>query len=440
MRPAICALAIALAGVFVFGGAAAPSRADAAACTASATPGNVQQKINNAASGAVICLGTGTYDVRLFVNNKSNLTIRGAGWNSTIVRDGPTNNTCLLVRDSRNIRFERLEARSCHVQAAFVANSTDVVFSGVEANAGPIGFQYRNSTGKIVGSWAHGQSKSGGDAFGAIVQQGSNVRIQDSLFQYIRGFGILSQYNARLHVGNTSVWDNSQGGIFTIHKTGTTTIGGSRISRNKLNVFAGEPGCAGLPAGDPNPPPCYLNNPSRYYSQIVISLQNSTIGGARGTGVVIFPGVSATLRSNRVQNNNVTGLFVWGARVDAEGDTFVNNRENGVECRAYPGPSTGYRGLCRVVRAHIHHSRPLSGNRLGGGFVSEGAKIDLRGSKIENNWGMGVAVLHGGRGEARNNVVRYNGGSGFCIKNAGPVARSGNQIYGNRPGYCLGHP
>lgn len=440
MRIPTAGLFLALVVPLLWGAGGMPHPAHAAACTTTATPANVQQKINNAASGAVICLGANTYDVRLFIDGKTNLTIRGAGWNSTIVRDGPTNHTCLLVRNSRNIRFERLEARACHVQAAFVGDSTDVVFSAIEANGGPIGFQYLRSTGKIIDSWAHGQSNANGAGFGAIVQRGSNVRIQDSTFEEIRGFGILSQYNTRLHVGNTKVWDNRDGGVFTIHKTGTTTIGGSRISRNRHNIFAGEPGCAALPAGDPNPPPCYLNDPGRYYSQINLFVQNSVIGGARGTGVVIFPGVTATLRTNRIQNSQVTGLFVWGAIVDATGNNYENNRENGVECRAYPSPSTGYRGRCTFSREHIHHSRPLSGNRLGGGFVSEGARIELLRSTIEYNWGMGVALLRNATGEVRNNVIRYNGGSGLCIRNAGPVQRSGNTIYGNRPGFCLGHP
>ncbi|MGB2693910.1 MAG: right-handed parallel beta-helix repeat-containing protein [Dehalococcoidia bacterium] len=440
MRLWICALLITLIGLLAFGAVTPASTALAAACTANASPGNVQQKINNASSGAVICLGAGTYDVRLFVNGKSNLTLRGAGWNSTIVRDGPTNNTCLLVRDSHNIRFERMEARACHVQAAFVADSTNVVFSAIEANNGPIGFQYRNSTGTIIGSQAHGQNKPNGAGFGAIIQQSSNVQIQDSTFEDIRGFGILSQFNSRLHVGNTNVWDNRDGGVFTIHKTGKTTIGGSRISRNKQNVFAGEPGCAPLPAGNPNPPQCYLNNPGKYYSQIEVSIQNSTIGGARSAGVVIFPGVHATLRNNAIQNSHLTGLFAWGAVVDAAGDDYVHNRENAAECRAYPAPATGYRGMCKLVGEHMHHSTPLSGGQLGGGFVSEGAKVKLLNSKIENNWGIGVALLHNATGEVRNNVIRYNGGSGLCIKNAGPISISGNSIYGNRPGYCLGHP
>lgn len=441
MKLLTSALAAALLGIVLgaFGASQDGAFANDGLCTVHASPGNAQQSINNAGPGSVICLAAGNYQ-RLFIYRKSDILVTGAGQRNTMVFDGTQDHTCILVIESHSVFIHGMTASACHVQAAFAGDSTDIVFSSVETAGGPIGFQYRNSTGKIVGSWAHHHSNSAGAGFGAIVQQGSNVRIENSKFGSNAGFGILAQHNTTLNVVNSRVLSNRDGGIFTLHRTGNTTITGSTIAGNKIGVFAGEPGCAPLPAADPNPPQCYLQNPGAYYSQVNLTLKNSTVRTASKTGVVVFPGVHATLRLNRIEYNNLTGLFAWGARVSAAGDVFNRNRENGVECRAYPGPSTGDRGSCVLTYEHIHHSRPLPNNVLGGGFVSEGANFRLVRSLIERNWGMGVSLQHRSTGELRNNLVRYNGGSWLCIRNPGPIQQSGNRAYGNGGGLCRPHP
>ena len=83
---------------------------------------------------------------------------------------------------------------------------------------------------------------------------------------------------------------------------------------------------------------------------------------------------------------------------------------------------------------------PLSGNNLGGGFVSEGGQFSLTNSTIENNFGIGIQILHGGQGTVANDIIQNNGGTAFCISNATWTDIHDNQESGNRPGDCLGHP
>ena len=136
----------------------------------------------------------------------------------------------------------------------------------------------------------------------------------------------------------------------------------------------------------------------------------------------------------------MTGLFAWGARLTAAGNEYDNNVENAIECRAYPGPSTGDRGMCELTFEHIHDSQPLPGNRLGGGFVSEGGEFRLAQSLIEDNWGIGVQVLHGGKGIVSGNTIRNNGGTALCVSSETWLTVENNAESGNRAGSCLGHP
>ena len=243
-------------------------------CDVTAAPPSAQDEIDVATSGTTICLQNGTYD-RLFVYQKSGITITGLGPDRTVVVDNPDHHTCLLVLQSQDIRVEGMRAQDCTVQAAFAGDRTNVDFSHVDAAGGPIGFQFQRSTGHIEHSTAHDHHD-----FGAIVQMNTDVTIDHSSFAN-NGFGIISQENTQLHLIGSSVTNNSQGGVYTLHQTGSTSIDGSTILNNALNVFAGVPGCADLPAGDPNPPQCFLDNPSAYVSQITLEISDSTIGSSR---------------------------------------------------------------------------------------------------------------------------------------------------------------
>jgi hypothetical protein len=387
--------------------------------------------IDAAGSGDTICLQPGTYG-QLFFYRKSSVTLLGSGQQSTIVHG----DTCLLVIESQDITFSdlRLRADGCTVQGAFSGDSTNVIFRRVETAGGPIGFQYQRSTGKIVDSHAHNH-----DNFGAIVQMSSDVTVDNSTLAQ-NDIGIINQDDTTLHLTGSSVPDNQAGGVFTLQQTGHTIIDGTTISGNGLNVFAGVPGCADLPPASSDPPSCYVENPSAYVSQVDLEIRNSTIVASAGTGVVIFPGVTATLNRNTVANAGVTGLFVWGAHLTAAVNDYDNNVENAVECRAYPAPATGDRGMCSLTSERIHNSRPLSGNRLGGGFVSEGGAFTLADSTIEDNWGIAIQVLHGGTGTVANNTIRNNGGTAFCVSGAGTLDTHDNTESGNLPGTCMGHP
>jgi hypothetical protein len=402
-------------------------------CDVTAAPPSAQSQLDAAASGTTICLQDGTYD-RLFVNRKSGITITGLGPDRTKVSDNPDHHTCLLVLNSQSITIQGVSAQDCTVQAAFAGDSTDVVFKNVETVRGPIGFQFQRSSGRIQDSHAHDHHD-----FGAIVQINTDVTIENTVSDN-NDFGILSQDNTTLHVVNSTITGNRQGGVYTLKQTGTTTIAGSRIVGNALNIFTGVPGCANLPAGDPNPPQCFLDNPGAYQSQIAFAMSDTSVTSSGGTGVVLFPGVTAILQRNTISGSQLTGLFAWGAHVAASGNDYGSNVENAVECRAYPAPQTGDRGMCDLSSEHIHDSQPLPGGSLGGGFVSEGGMFSLTGSTIEDNYNIAVTVVHGGKGTVANSIIRNNGGSAFCVSGETWISLHDNTESGNLAGTCREHP
>jgi parallel beta-helix repeat protein len=403
-------------------------------CNASPAPPNAQAAIDSAGNGSTVCLAPGQYN-RLFLYRKNGVTIYGSGSSSTTITDDPNNDFCILIIESSNVTVRGLKVSNCADQGVYVGQSSNVKLEQVVATGSPIGIDYQNSSGRMTNVSGNNNAD-----FGALVQTNANVTIDGGSNFSNNGFGILAQDNSTLIVRDSTVSNNPDGGIFTIKQTGSTTIERTAISGGPLGVFVGVPGCAGLPAGDPNPPQCYVDNPDAYRSSISFRMTASTVSNPAGTGVVIFPGVSAVLQSSTISGADMTGLFAWGATVDAAGNTYDGNVENAVECRAYPAPSTGSRGMCRFTYETFRGSLPLGQNSLGGGFVSEGGAFAINLSLIENNWGIGVQVLHNGTGSVTNTTIRNNGGTAFCISGAGAVTLSGNSESGNRPGTCLGHP
>lgn len=412
-------------------------------CDVTADPSNVDATISAALSGTTICLDQGLYS-NVTVNRKSNLEIVGTGTN-TIVDDRPGSNGCVFVFDSSDIRISGLATRNCQERGVFVASSTDITIDRVETQGGPVGFHYVNSSGTIEDARAQNHYRESPPGFGVLLNQGSDVTVKESRVLE-NNIGMLARDNSTLRVEESVVSDNDSVGIITMagfgstERASTTSIEDSTVTRNNLGIFAGVPGCAPLPAADPTAPTCYLSAPDEYVSDIGIEIVDSKINANTGTGVVFFPGVSATLSDSEVSGNGLTGLFAWGASVNGTRNEYAENVENAIECRAYPGPEPGEPGMCEFTNEYIHNSLPFGGNALGGGFVSEGAEFRLSSSRIEANWGIGVSVHHMGKGEIVGNTIADNGGTAFCISAATWIVQRDNTLRGNRAGECLGHP
>jgi len=381
----------------------------AGGCTATAGPAAIQETIDAARSGAVICMEAGVYRGPIVVYGKSGVTVRGAGVQRTIVAGG--NRDGVVVLNSADVTIEGMKLFMGSPANAYVGNSRNVSFRGIDAGAGNIGVHFDDRSSGMVA---------------------------DSFLYAMRGDGVLVRRGSALNVERNWIFDNLGVGVSTVGGDGTTTVVRNIISNNRgAGVFAGQPPCAPLIPASVDAPPCFMANLHGYISGASVTLDSNIVQSSGSTGIVMFPGTRLTMRGNHVWANHLSGLFAWGATVASDGDEYAFNDENAIELRAYPDPrytGAGFplRTIGTLNRNDIHDSLvlPQTGT-LGGGVVAHGADLAVTNSRVYRNHSIALAYLNGSYGRVEYNEIFENGGSALCTLGAGPVTEFGNRIHRN---------
>jgi hypothetical protein len=404
----LCIAALAAAGP----ASLRPQRAEAADCNKIAFPDTLQHLVDVAQRGDVICLVPGVFRGPVLFQDKHGVTLRGQGTHVTVVAGGDRDS--MLIFNSTDLTFQDFTLYYGHPSDAYIANSQNVLFQGMDAGGGGLGIHY--------------------DA-------GSTGRISDSMVYAMEGDGVLIRRKSNVTVERNWVFNNGGVGVSTVGETATTTITRNIISDNKgPGVFAGQTPCALLPPGFVEVPQCYLVDLQAYVGDANIILDSNVIQASGSTGIVMFPGTRATMRSNHIWRNVLTGLFVWGASISSEGDEFNANEEHAIEFRAYPDPlkygKVGnvfpVRAVGRINNADIHDTVVLPQTRtLGGGVLGQGANLDVSNSRIYRNRGIGVSYVNTSLGTIDHNFIHDNRGSAICIFKAGDVVAVANNIANN---------
>jgi len=408
---AVAAAAVAFALPSAPLGGARPT-AEAAECNKLAFPDTLQPLVTAAAPGDVICMAPGVYRGPVTFQGKRGVTLRGMGSRVSIIAGGDKDS--MLIFNSSDLVFENFTLFYGHPSNAYIWQSTNVLFQNIDAGGGGIGIHYDvASTGRIADSFVYAM-----DGDGILIRRKSNVTVERNW-----------------------VFNNGGVGVSTVGETATTTITRNIISDNKgPGVFAGQTPCSLLPPGYVEVPDCYLGNLAAFVGQANIILNTNVIQYSGSTGIVMFPGTVGTFSNNRIWNNQLTGLFAWGANVSAQGDEYSGNEEHAIEFRAYPDPlKYGQVGTQFPVRAvgnltgmNIHDSVVLAETgRLGGGVLAQGANLDITNSRIYNNRGIGISYVNTSLGRITGNTINNNGGSAICIYRAGNVVATGNTAYNN---------
>lgn len=382
---------------------------------------NIQRVLSFVRPGSIICLPEGTFHGRLVMDRSTTpgIVLRGAGPGRTILDAGGASDV-LLILDQAYITIEGLTLRGGEPANAYVANSYLVAFQDVEVTGGGIGIHFdRRSAGGIVDSHIHHVRNDG-----VLIRQGSGVR-----------------------VGKSVVEDNGRVGISAAGRVGRITVDRNQIRNNGgPGFFAGQPPCALLPPADVRAPYCYLANPPAYVGEAIVSLERNVISGNASTGLVFFPGTAGTMRDNTVTANRLTGLFVWGATVNAYNNLFYWNEEHGVEYRAYPDPlhfgslAPPYPLRARgIIRGNTIRNTTRLGSILGGGLLSQGGDLSVLHNQVVLNAGIGISFVNWAIGRVEHNFVVNNGGSAICLFRAGPVRIVANNLglnLADQPGIC----
>ena len=412
VRYSLALLVLAVASATIIDRAPRGAVAQQAACTHTASPANAQARIDAAPDNAVLCLDAGVYRGPLRVENKRNLTVRGAGARQTIVAGG--NVDALLVFRSQNLNFKDFTLFLGNPANAYVWGSSNVNFVRIDAGGGGIGLHFDN---------------------------GSLGRVTESFVYAMAGDGVLARNAADVTVERSWVFVNGGVGVSTVGNGATTAVIRNIISDNGgPGVFVGVSPCALLPPGFVEVPQCYLSNLAGFVSDATVTLDGNVIQASGSTGIVLFPGTNAVMRKNRIWRNHLSGLFVWGGNFSSESDEYDGNDEHAVEARAFPDPlkypeipsGQRIRAVGRINSNVIRNTvvLPETGT-LGGGILGQGANMDVTNSQIYGNRGIGVSYVNTSLGRIDNNQIHDNRGSAICMFRAGAVTATGNVIYAN---------
>ena len=286
-----------------------------------------------------------------------------------------------------------------------------------------------------------------GGGVGIHIDAGSNVEVSGALVTGVAGDGVLIRNGSSAAVLSSAIRGNGGVGVSAVGNVGRVQVSTSEVASNQgPGFFAGQTPCQLLPPATVEPPACFLANPTAFVASGDFHLNDNTIEDNGSTGLVFFPGTKATLISNKINDNRLTGLFVWGADVSALLNRFERNQEHGAEYRAYPEPrlpgqppgTIPRRATGSFLGNVVQDTAPL-GRILGGGLLSQGGKLIVRDSSFVDNAGIGVSFVNGAEGDVISNHIMWNKGSAICLWYAGSVKTDGNTVGGNmadRVGVC----
>jgi len=414
-RPAATALALLVALAVLLPSLPGQALAQAAAsCSASVSPGqSVQAAIASAPAGGVICLAAGLYPETLIFDQTTptGLTLRGAGLEATIV-DGLGSRDGVLILNTNGITLEKLGLRGGVPANVYVFNSTDIRLRNVRVAGGGVGIH---------------------------IDASSSAEVRDALVTGVSADGVLIRNGSSADVLGNDIRGNGGVGVSAVGNIGRVRLTGNEVASNRgPGFFAGQTPCQLLPPATVEPPSCFLANPSAFIASGDYYLNSNTFEDNDSTGLVFFPGTKATLTSNQINDNRLTGLFVWGADVSAILNHFQRNEEHAAEYRAYPAPRLPGQPQGTIplpatgsFQGNIVQTTAPLGTILGGGLLSQGSRLTVRDNGLTDNAGIGISFVNGAEGEITSNYIMWNKGSAICLFRAGSVAVGKNTAEGN---------
>jgi hypothetical protein len=272
--------------------------------------------------------------------------------------------------------------------------------------------------------------------FGLHADDAAVATLEDLTLTGGTGVGLLLQRGASVIGDRVRVLETSGTGISAINNATALVLRDSEIGGTQAaGLFAGIAGCAGLPPASLFVPECFYADLPAYVSSTRVELERVSVHDTQGPGVVLFPGVQASVREAEIVRCEFTGLFAWGATVEIAGSTFDDNAEHAVEYRAYPDPRdrTGIvlPGGGSISGSTVQNTRPLRPGGLGGGVLAQGAALAVVESAVLGNAAIGVSFQNGATGEVTGSRILNNRGIGLCLAPGTSVAVRDTTLAGN---------
>jgi len=452
------ALVLVLAAVGLISGAESLA---AQSCTVTVSPGeSVQQAIESAPSGAVICLGEGTWEENLVIVGKS-LTIRGAGAGKTVIWSAEENRPVVWIEgDEIEVHVEGLTITGAFggcsdwpercAHGLVVKGSAQVSLTDSQVSDNEVSGLYVGDSARVS---LEGSTVSGNDWFGLLVDDSARVEVRKSRFLYNAGAGIwvaseevqvegtpnemrgngvdlLGYALPSLRKPLVSQTDRTQlsvprdyatvqeavdavapGGTITIAEG--TYIGGITLWKPVTLRGAGQEATI-LQAQEDRK--LVISIPAGVQGA---RLEKLAVRGSERDGLLIYG--QAHLEELQVSSNGDDGLEVWGSAQVALKDSIVSgNRWN---------------GLVAVGSAQVSlQGCTVSDNGNGGLWVGDSAQVSLEDSTVSDNRLDGLVVGGSARVSLQGSTVFDNGWSGLDVRDSAQVSLEGSTVVSDNIG------
>ena len=233
-------------------------------CPAILSPGeSIQQAIDTAPSGAVICLGEGTWEENLVIVGKS-LTIRGAGAGKTVIRGTEHEPVVWIEGDKIEVSLEGVTITGdSWLEYFYLCDPPKRCYIGLVAK-GSAQVRLKNST--VSDNWGKG----------LWVEDSAQVSLQESTVSH-NGVGLLVVNSARMSLQDCTISGNEGSGL-------------------RLEFSA------------------------------QVSLQDSTVSGNGGNGLDVWGSAQVTLQDSQVSSNGKAGILLGdSAQVSIAGSFIEGN-------------------------------------------------------------------------------------------------------------------
>jgi len=358
----------------------------AQSCTIILSPDeSIQQAIDTAPSGAVICLGEGTWKENLVIIGKS-LTIRGSGAGKTVIR------SAMWGRPVVWIEGDEIEV-----------NLDGVTITGASGG-------YANLLERC--------------AVGLVAKGSAQVSLQDSTVSGNRYYGLAVVDSAQVTLQSSTVSGNEFIGLWGMDSA-HVILQESEVSGNEFIGLWGMDSAHVILQGS-------TVSGNRYYGGLWgtdsahVILQESEVSDNGGGGLYVWGSAHVILQGSTVSDN---GGGLWGmdsAHVILQGSTVSDNRHYGlvvvdsarmsIEGSLIEGNGTEY--ACKTY---------LICSGCSGIEVRDKAHVELTNTTIRNNTGWGIAAFVKKCGheedvfegtvlwEGRGNEIYDNGKGNVCL-------------------------
>ena len=331
-------------------------------CTITLSPGeSIQQAIDDAPPGAVICLEEGTWEENLVIGKS--VTLRGAGPGNTVIQS--------IVK---------------HLAVAWIEGSgIEVILEGLT----------------ITGARGHCLDRPDRCPIGLVAKGSAQVTLQDSQVSDNEGHGLYVEDSAQVTLQNSQVLGNGDGGLYVLDSArvsltncqvsgngddGLEVRGSVQVSLQDSQVSGN--GGRGL----------WVNGHAQ------VSLIDSKVSGNGGHGLLAWDHAQVTLKNSQVSGNGGDGLYMeYATQMSLQDCEVSGNGGNGLK--------VGY--FCISLVSLQLQGCQVSNNEGHGLSVEGYARVEVRESRFLENAGCGIAARWG-QVEGTPNEMRGNRAADLC--------------------------